>query len=70
MVSLKTVKKLSVELWTLFTLNGCHLGYVVEGKGPLFKQEMAAEDVVTENSRKIMRELKKILGNYNRIYKM
>ena len=45
--ALKTVKKLSVELWTLLALNGRHLGYVAEGEGPLFKLEMAAEYVVT-----------------------
>ena len=32
-VVLKTVKTLSVERWTLFTLSGRH-GYVVEGEGP------------------------------------
>ena len=36
-----------VDLWTLLTLNSRHLGYVAEGEGPLFKQEMAAENVVT-----------------------
>ena len=45
--ALKTVKKLSVELWTLLALNGRHLGYVAEGEGPLFKLEMAAKYVVT-----------------------
>ena len=45
--ALKMVKKLSVELWTLLGLNGRHLGYVAEGEGPLFKLEMAVEDVVT-----------------------
>ncbi len=29
-----TVKKLNVERWTLLTLSGHHLAYVVEGKGP------------------------------------
>lgn len=46
-VALKTVRKLSVELWTLLALNGRHLGYVAEGEGPLFKLEMAAGYVVT-----------------------
>ena len=46
MVHLK-LKKLSVELWTLLTLNDLHLDYVAEGEGPLFKPEMAAKDVVT-----------------------
>ena len=46
-VALKTVKKLSVELWTLLTLNGRHLGYVAEGEGLLFKLKMAAGYVVT-----------------------
>jgi len=45
--ALKTVKKLSVELWTLLALNGRHLGYVAEGKEPLFKLEIAAGYVVT-----------------------
>lgn len=31
----KTHKKLSVERWTLLTFNGCHLGYLAEGEGPL-----------------------------------
>ena len=31
--ALKTVKKLSVELWTLLALNGRHLGYVADGEG-------------------------------------
>lgn len=30
---LKTTKNLSVERWTLLTLNGCHLVYVVEEAG-------------------------------------
>lgn len=29
------VKKLKVKRWTLYTLNGCHLGYVAEGERPL-----------------------------------
>ncbi len=29
-----TVKKLSVECWTLLTLSGCHLGYIAEGAEP------------------------------------
>lgn len=45
--ALKTVKKLSVELRILLTLNGCLLGYVAEEEGPLCKQEEADEDVVT-----------------------
>ena len=46
-VVLKTVKSLSVERWTLLTLNGRHLGYVAEGAGPRppFKHvKMAADD--------------------------
>ena len=45
--ALKTVKKLSVELWTLLALNGGHLGYIAEGEGPFFKLKMAAEDDCT-----------------------
>ncbi|MDF4966884.1 hypothetical protein P3578_24460 [Vibrio parahaemolyticus] len=47
--ALKTVKKLSVELWTLLALNGRHLGYIAKGEGPLFKLEMAAKDCATVN---------------------
>ena len=46
-VALKTVKRLSVKLWTLLALDGRHLGYVADGEGPFFKLEMAAKDVVT-----------------------
>ena len=42
--ALKTVKKLSVELWTLLTLNSPHLGYIAEGEEPLLKQGTAAEE--------------------------
>ena len=31
-MAFKTVKKLSVELWTLLTLNDHHLGSVAEGE--------------------------------------
>lgn len=43
-IALKTVKKLSVELWIFIALNGHHLGFVVEQDGPLFKQETLTED--------------------------
>lgn len=30
---LETVKELGLKRWTLLTLNGRHIGYVVEGAG-------------------------------------
>lgn len=30
----QTLKKLSVEQWTLVTLNKYHLGYIADGEGP------------------------------------
>ncbi len=46
---LVTVTKLSVERWTLLTLNGHHLGYVAEGEGPP-TYENGSEEVAVQNS--------------------
>ena len=42
--ALKTIKNLSMDRWTLFTLNGQHLVYVAEGAG-ISNRKM--EDIVT-----------------------
>lgn len=47
MSALKIVKKLSVELWTLLTLDRHLLVGVAEGEGPLYQQKTTAEDIVT-----------------------
>ncbi len=42
--ALKTVQKLSVERWTLHTLNECHIGDVAEATSQTLTFKMAAGD--------------------------